>query len=303
MSLCGLFTATIGSFPLDDSEKNRSRILDDLIKLDLDFPNYPQLIEMGKQFLDDIDRGVSPIGLEPFNWTVKYIKKKRMEDKIRLKACLTGPFTLAFYVKKANSTNTFSIFNTALADKEKVEEFTDMLSKTCQAYGKTAKMIFIDEPMLSLIVGKRIILGYTQNDIITIYNKLRDACGDTYVGTHVCGKISPLLAQTLLTTDLDILSHEYYGTPHNFDVYSKRDLDASDKMLAVGCLSAKDENVESVNHIKSIMEKSTKKYGNNMIFTPDDGFGNLIVKGSKEIGYRIAIRKLKNMKKAIHKIK
>lgn len=302
MTLEGLYTATIGSFPLDDSERNRARILDDLIKLDIDFPNYPQLIEMGKQFLDDIKNGVLPLGLEPLKWTTRYLEMKGLRNQVRLKACLTGPFTLAFYVKKETTAHTGSLYNTMLADKGRVDEYANILSETCKAYGKEAEMIFIDEPMLSLIVGRRILLGYTENDFIHTYNTLRNACGSVFVGTHVCGRISPLLANTLLKTDIDILSHEFYGTPENFTVYTRRDLEAHDKTLAIGCLSAREPMVESIEDIKAIVEQSTEKYGKNLIFTPDDGFGSLVVNGSKETGYKIALRKLQKLKKALYEV-
>lgn len=302
MNLEGFYIATIGSFPLDDSEENRARIVDDLIDIGVDFPNYPQLIEMGKQFLDDINNGLLPPGVEPLDWTTRYLARKGLKNEVKLKACLTGPFTLAFYVKKDITASNPSLYNTMLADKEKVNEYVDILSETCKVYGKEAKMIFIDEPVLSLIVGKRILLGYTENDIVNIYNKMRSACGNVFVGTHVCGRISPLLANTLLKTDLDILSHEFYGTPENFTVYSRRDLEANDKTLAIGCLSAKEPRVESTEDVKAIVEQSTEKYGKPLIFTPDDGFGSLIVNGSKEAGYKIALQKLRNMKKALYEV-
>ncbi|MFQ6076846.1 MAG: uroporphyrinogen decarboxylase family protein, partial [Candidatus Bathyarchaeia archaeon] len=214
MTLEGLHTATIGSFPLDDSERNRARILDGLLDLKIDFPNYPQLIEMGKQFLDDIDRGASPPGVEPFDWAVKCLERKDLKGEVRLKACLTGPFTLASYVKteKAGGPSYgMPLFNTALANREEVERFTEILAETCEAFGREASMVFIDEPIMSLIVGRRrILFGYKEEDIVYTYNRLKNACGDAYVGTHICGRISPMLANALLKTDLDILSHELF---------------------------------------------------------------------------------------------
>jgi methionine synthase II (cobalamin-independent) len=46
-----------------------------------------------------------------------------------------------------------------------------------------------------------------------------------------------------------------------------------------------------------------KDYGDCLIFTPDCGFRNLIVEGSKEKGYDVAIGKLRNMVEATVKFK
>ena len=46
----GPYTATMGSFPLEDTPENREKVIQDLIKLKIDFPNYPQLQDMGTQF-------------------------------------------------------------------------------------------------------------------------------------------------------------------------------------------------------------------------------------------------------------
>jgi len=302
MILEGLYTATMGSFPLDDSVNNRTRVLEDLIALNIDFPNYPQLIDMGKQFLLDLEKGWSSPGIELFDWAVEYIKNRNLLNTVKLKACVTGVFTLASYIKieKPRSSGVMPLSNTALTDISRLEKLTVALSETCKKIGRNASMVFIDEPILSFMVGKnRILYELDEETIVQIYNRLREACGETYVGTHICGRISPLLAKILLKTNLDILSHEFHDIPDNFHLYGKKNLIETCKTLAVGCLSTKNQNVESVEEISTYIEKYTKKYGKNMVFTPDCGFRNLIVNGSKEIGYDLAIQKLKNMCKAL----
>lgn len=305
MTLEGLYTATIGSFPLDDSEGNRARVLEDLLDLKIDFPNYPQLMEMGEQFLDDIGKGASPPGAEPFHWAVGYLKGKNLKGAVRLKACLTGPFTLASYIKSegAGTHRGMPLADTALARRGEVERLTEILAETCEAFGKEASMVFIDEPILSLIVGsRRILFGYEREDIVRAYNRLRDACGDVYVGTHICGRVSPLLAEALLRSDLDVLSHEFSDTPENFGLYDAESLGKGDKTLAVGCVSTRRPRVEGVEEIRALMERSIGRFGGNMVFTPDCGFRPLIVDGSKEAGYLTAILKLRNMVTALSAI-
>ncbi len=292
----GPFTATMGSFPLEDSEENREKVMQDLIRLKIDFPNYPQLQDMGTQFLRDIERGVHPPGIEPFEWTLQYLQRNRLLRKVRLKACITGPFTLSSYLLTRDQ------YQTPLRD-QKLAQFTTLLEDTCRKIGRNAQLVFIDEPILSLIFGKKQILyGYSKEDVITTFNRLRESIGKVMVGTHICGRISPLLAQTLLHTDLDILSHEYHDTPQNFTQYQPRDVQENDKILAMGCVSTKQMMVESILEIYSFMKKATEKYGSNLIFTPDCGFGTLFTEESQQASYEIALQKLLHMIKAIDRL-
>ncbi|MEM2309878.1 MAG: hypothetical protein QXV71_05185 [Candidatus Bathyarchaeia archaeon] len=317
MILRGFLTSTIGSFPLEDSEANRERCLKDLISLGIDFPAYPQLTEMGKQFLDDlvsqdcgitwrdgryrlatkeINVDVEPPGLEPLLWAVKYIEERNLNVKI--KAAITGPFTLASYIEVGEG-----IFplNTALSDINLVRLIAQIVSRTFEVASRYASMISIDEPILGVIVGARIPFKYTEDDIIEVFNILREKCGNKPTGTHICGRISPRLASVLLKTSLDFLSHEFHDSPKNIEVYSPRDLRESGKILSVGCVSSRNPRIESLEEILELMLRF-KDYGDCLIFTPDCGFRNLIVEGSRERGYEIAIRKLRNMVLAARKL-
>lgn len=294
--------------------------MEDLIRIGLDIPNYPQLIEMGEQFLDDLvkqDCGIikdgrryrlegveigdvsSPLGLEPYLWTLKYLRERGLAESVKLKASVTGPFTLASYLVTGDGAFPF---NTAISDIERVEKLAEILSISCEKIAQTAYMISIDEPILSVIVGGRLPFEYGEEDIIGIYDKLKRSCGKRFTGTHVCGRISPRLADILLRTELDFLSHEFHDSPRNFDVYDPNRVLESEKVLAVGCVSSKNPQVESVKEILRLMEKS-RKFGEDIIFTPDCGFKNLRVGDSKEQGYIVSIKKLVNMIKAASKYK
>ncbi len=318
MKLRGFYTSTIGSFPLDDSEANRERCLKDLISLGIDFPVYPQLTDMGKQFLDDlvkqncgitvkngrymlsgseIELGIKPPGLEPFQWTIKYLKERNL--KMNVKAAISGPFTLASYIEIGLGR---SLFNTAVSNIKLVDRLAQILSESCSAVSKEAAMISIDEPILSVIVGRKIPFKYSEEDIIEILNSLREKCGKTPVGIHVCGRISPGLANLLMKTNMDFLSHEFHDTPENIGIFSPRHLKEFGKILSVGCVSSRNPHVESVQEILDLMIRF-KDYGDCLIFTPDCGFRNLIVEGSKEKGYDVATRKLRNMVEATVKFK
>jgi len=316
----GVYTSTIGSFPLDDSDANRRRCVDDLLDIAIDFPAYPQLWDMGKQFLADlakqddsitmeggryrlegreIKQDVAPLGLDPFLWTLQYLEERGIKQKVRLKAAITGPFTLASYTEIGPG-----IFpsNTALSDLELVEQLARLLSKSCETVSKDASMISIDEPVLGMLVGSKIALGYSEENIVDIYNNLAKSCGGKFVGTHICGRISPRLAMILLKTDLNFLSHEFYDTRENVNVYAPKEVRRTGKVLSVGCVSSRSPKLESPEEILAAMRRF-REYGDTLFFTPDCGFRNLVVNGSKEKGYEISLRKLENMIKAAERFK
>ncbi len=275
---------------------------------------------MGKQFLDDlvkqdcgivkenggyvlkreeIGEPVSPPGLEPYKWTVDHLKGEGALEKVKLKACITGPFTLASYVKTRNGVFPF---NTAISDIEKIRQLASIVSESCRILAEGAYVISVDEPILSVTVGTRLFFKYDERGIIEIYNDLKRSCRERLTGTHICGRVSPHLAKTLLCTDLDFLSHEFHDTPENFNVYNRRGLEESGKVLSVGCVSSRNPSIETVNEILKIMKKSTE-YGDDLIFTPDCGFKKLRVNGPVEKGYRIATIKLRNLVEAANKFR
>jgi len=308
--MMGYYTSTIGSFPLLDSEVNRERCLRDLIELGIDYPAYPQLIDMEKQFLDDLasqnsgiilERGkyrlinreinvdVKPPGLEPFLWTVNYIWRRGL--KVKIKAPIIGPFTLASYIRVGDGV---SLFDTALSDITLVKQIAQIISETSKVVSRKAEIISIDEPILSIVVGLKIPFKYSESDVISVLNDVRNSCKSVLSGIHVCGRIAPNLANILLRTNMDFLSHEFHDTPNNIRAYSPEEVRKSGKILSVGCLSSRNPIVESVEEILAVMKKF-REYGDCIIFTPDCGFRNLIVNGSREEGYKISMRKLKNM--------
>jgi len=177
LRLEGVFTSTIGSFPLDDTVDNRRKCIDDLISVGIDFPAYPQLTDMDKQFLDDLlDQDVGLIfengeyklsgedikeprsvpGLDILSWTTQYLEKTGMKRKVRIKAPITGPFTLASCIRRGKG---IFPFNTAVSNRRLVRQIADIVMMCCREASRHAEMIAIDEPILSVIVGSRSIFG------------------------------------------------------------------------------------------------------------------------------------------------
>jgi len=293
--------------------------MDDLLNVGIDFPAYPQLRDMDKQFLGDLARqdsgivfedgkfklkskhirgDVLPPGLDPLFWTLKYLEELGVSGKIRVKAPITGPFTLASYIQ--TGIGVFP-FNTAASDPELVGQIADIVEKCCEEASRHVDMISIDEPILGILVGSRTTFSHKEEDIINMLNRLKEACGDRIVGTHICGRISPRLADLLLRTELDFLSHEFYDTPENVKVYPPRKLKESEKVLSVGCLSTKNPKIETPDEILEVMKKF-REYGDCLIFTPDCGFRKLLTSNlNKDEAYRISIKKLRNMVEAAKK--
>jgi len=319
LRLSGILTSTIGSFPLDDTVSNRKRCVDDLLDVGIDFPAYPQLRDMDKQFLEDLviqDSGiigeddgyklkskhiksdVPPPGLTPLLWTVEYLEKIGVRKKVKIKAPITGPFTLASYIQIGIGAFPF---NTAASNPELVSQIASIVEKCCEEASKHAEMISIDEPILGIIVGSRTTFSHKENEIINILNRLKEACGERIVGTHICGRISPKLADLLLRTELDFLSHEFYDTPENMKIYSPKKLKENEKVLSVGCLSTKNPRVETPDEILEVM-KRFHEYGDCLIFTPDCGFRKLLTNNlDKEKAYAVSMKKLRNLVEAAKK--
>jgi 5-methyltetrahydropteroyltriglutamate--homocysteine methyltransferase len=321
LKIHGISTSIIGSFTIEDSEANRKRCTDDLAALGLDYPSYPQLSEMGPQFLDDlvkhgsgvqreknryrlVDKKVEydgpPLGLESFFWTTKYLDEKGLTSSVKLKAPITGPFTLASYVE--TKLGMFP-YNTAASDLNIVNQFAEILSESCRAASESASIISVDEPILSVLVGAKAAFGYRDEDVIGVYDSLVEACGGKIVGTHICGRISPKLADILLGTKLDFLSHEFFDSPKNVALYSPEKLRKNGKVLSVGCLSTKNPRVESQREILNLMNQFNG-HREAVIFTPDCGFRKLLGnnRGTEE-AYRISLAKLRNMVAAAEEFK
>jgi 5-methyltetrahydropteroyltriglutamate--homocysteine methyltransferase len=276
---------------------------------------------MGPQFLNDLTKygsGVKleksrykmtgkkieydgpPLGLEPFFWTIRQLKDKGLINKVKLKAPITGPFTLASYIETKQG---IFPFNTAVSDLNLVRQIAEILTGSCEVASKNANMISVDEPILSVLVGAKTAFGYHDEDIIEVYNNFKKNCGDRIVGTHICGRISPKLTKILLSTDLDFFSHEFHDTPQNINVYSPEKLRECEKMLSVGCLSTKNPRIESPEEILTLM-KQFIEYRDSLFFTPDCGFRKLLINGlDTEEAYKISLHKLRNMLEAFRNFK
>jgi len=331
----GLWTTVVGSFPLANTKENVNRTIEDQINLGIDYPCYGQLESLITQFLSPLSSIIS--GLEEMDnkyylgndfkipkkpIALKYIKNlidfldKHKDLKIKIKGtkgCLTGPFTLASEIilkEKLSQGIKTILFNEprAIMTDWVVEKLSEIMKITAKAYNDMGvEIISIDEPILGLLVGKKIMF-HSEDFVINVLNKV--ISGIKYLSSiHVCGQISPKLRDMLLETNVNILDHEFQTNEKNFEIFEKRHFEKSDKYLALGAVKTKimpitngniDDYVESLPSVIKTVKKGIEIYGKeNLFIKPDCGFLPLRDAFNEDFAYEIVKRKLKNMVLAV----
>jgi len=334
----GLFTTVVGSWPLSNNYDNMVRIFTDLIQVGIDFPCYPQLLSMTHQFLsplsqeinqleeidekfylnDDFEVPKQPCALEYGEFIINFFKEHpELKTTIKgTKACLTGPFTLTFetILKSEIAVGLKPIIfeePRAVMVDWIVDKFAEIIKQLATTYSNMGiDIISCDEPILGLLVGRKI-LFHTEDFIINSINKAISGINGLS-SIHVCGRISPNLRDLLLKTNVKILDHEFSTNEQNFKIFEKKHFQETDKILALGTVESKftpipnkkiDDYVEKVDFLKKYIKKGIELYGReNLIIKPDCGFYPLKVFGEKD-GYKIAIKKVKNMILALNKLR
>lgn len=307
----------VGSFPLDYSKENFERVARDVVSIGVNYPALPKLKEFVRMFMDplievgvvraipggyvvnNIDRfpNAKPY-VQEYIWVMDLIKRE-LKDRVEgVRAAVTGPFTLASQIYKSEQV---SLANSVLADRDFIRKLTDYVTSAVrfvESLGVT--LIELTEPMLSVIVGATLVMfKYTGDEIAGILNRVFQV--SCLKAIHVCGPISPKLAEILLNSEVKILDHEHSDIPRNFKIYSKDLLEKYDKYIAVGVVSSKNPRVEDISNVKNLVEKSMDIYGDRVFaFKPDCGFAGLrgFFKDNEE-AYRVSIEKLKLIVQAL----
>jgi len=310
-----LRTSHVGSFPLDYSRENVDRIMKDLWSIGIDVPPYPQLRSFIDIYLQPLlNEGIiySKNGFYYINFNqidhIHKIKPKisEAEDAINamikynllfkwLRAPVTGPFTLAsrIYVDDLSK----GLYATLLGKKDFI---MDALAPYIRSFVEYLvdlgyNVLFLDEPILGVIVGKkRIILGYNEEYIIDTINYILKGIR-VEKGIHVCGRISDKLFKILAKIDsLDILNFEFYDTRENLEIIDHKVLEKNNKLLAPGIVSAKNPSIESLDEIKKLLEKIYRiANGRIDLVSGDCGFAGLRNALDNPLdSYRISIEKL-----------
>jgi len=335
----GLFTTIVGSWPLSNKPENMVKVFSDLIELGIDFPCYPQLISMISQFLSPLAKIVdqieeendkfylsndfkipkNPIALEYGKFINEYFNERRyLREKIRgTKACLTGPLTLASEillkgeVAQGIKPRVFSEPRGIMVDWV-VEKLAEVMKQVGKAYNDMGiDIISMDEPLLGVLVGRKP-LFHSEEFIVEILNKSISEISNLS-SIHVCGRISPKLRDILLQTDVKILDHEFTTNEKNFEIFQKEHFEDTDKFLALGTVktlfgpekgNSINDYVEKIDFLEAYIKKAIDQYGKeNLIIKPDCGFLPLKDTFGEKNGYEISISKVRNMVKALNRIK
>ncbi len=314
-----LVTADIGSLPiLDDFDGERAnvdRAILDKFSVGLDYPCYPQLpgsrsnpMNMALQFLiplskvepaiqikgeeaallsDEIRPPSDPIGVERAEYYVKFLRQHKLVSRAKgVKACVTGPFTLASYLNRK------SLMACGASKPRVVRALAEVLSKSCRRLSDLGfNLINIDEPFLSVMLGRKVLFSYDERFVVEMLNILiREISGISAV--HVCGTVSPLVRKVLLENEADVIDHEFAGSPVNLHAYTRDDFERTGKFLAYGCVSSVNPRVETVDEISASVRNALKLFGPRLIVKPDCGFGGM--QGIPD-AYDLVLRKLRNM--------
>ena len=314
-----LATADVGSLPiLDDFDGERAnvdRAILDKFSMGLDYPCYPQLpgsrsnpMNMALQFLiplskvepaiqikgeeaallsDEIRPPSDPIGVERAEYYVKFLREHELVSRAKgVKACVTGPFTLASYLNRK------SLMACGASKPRVVRALAEVLSKSCRRLSDLGfNLINIDEPFLSVMLGRKVLFSYDERFVVEMLNILiREISGISAV--HVCGTVTPLVRSVLLEGEAQVIDHEFAGSPVNLHAYTRDDFERTGKFLAYGCVSSVNPRVETVDEISASVRNALKLFGPRVIVKPDCGFGGM--QGIPD-AYDLVLRKLRNM--------
>ncbi|RLF18065.1 MAG: hypothetical protein DRZ82_08920 [Thermoprotei archaeon] len=315
-----MLTTYVGSFPLDYSQENISRILRDVLEIPIECPNYPQLRDFVHQFLEPfVDAGI--MSLEGKKYILKgdlslridfekplrdaelaakiIMRSEDLRGRVKkMKACITGPFTLSSQVYLKSGSGMESTMLSEIDLVERIADYVSLLAREMKDLGYD--YIVVDEPILSVIVGaRRIMLGYDPDDIIDILDRVAKRIS-VNKGIHVCGRLPRQLVEILTQTEFAVLDHEFASNPLNFKSVDKAILEENDKFLALGVVSSMSPQVETIDEVRRLIVKGIRQYGRERIafVKPDCGFRGLKGRVGEDKAYDIALRKLRILRNA-----
>jgi len=292
----------VGSYPLEHSLENMIRAYSDTVSIGISVPPIPQLRSFTDIYLEPLvrDGSLRRIGegkYVPITLGEPSIDLGEIEDFLehsgadpkRLRFAIAGPLTLASRVEEGGG----GLQGSMLSKKDAVFSFFVPYVKRVVDWASSRGIgyVFLDEPVLGLMVGRRILFGYTEREILEIYEELLEGL-DQEAGLHVCGRIPPLLAEILMRAPVRYLSLEFHDTAENMGVFTRDRLEESGKVISPGVVSARSAEVESREEVSSLLRSLIERFGRDSIdlVSADCGFGGL--KG-RDDAYNISLRKLR----------
>lgn len=311
------YTTYVGSFPLPHSAENVCRVVRDVQRLGVDYPNYPQLRSFIDMFLlpllgkgighvdgryvlmgGHIDvEPVDPAIGEPMEAMLRCLDRSAVRG---VRACVTGPFTLASHIYLSPSN--VDLRGSALTRPDIVQRlarYTRAVAKLFVDLG--ADYINIDEPVLGVMVGRRVLFGYDHDQIVDVLNGVLSGL-NAMRGIHVCGRLNPHLFGLLSRLDVEILDHEFADNPENVQYVAR----VEGKHFAVGVVSSRKARVESAVEAAGTALRVAERVGMDAVFAvkPDCGFAALRAeRDDPEEAYGVALEKLRVVKGAAELIR
>ncbi|MEM4047789.1 MAG: methionine synthase [Zestosphaera sp.] len=313
----------VGSFPLEYSLQNVKRVLEDLAFLGVDVPSYPQLRGFVDIYVSPlveagvVSRAGNFMKVDPSVLSTQVIKNFQVpeaEFSIRLvreaglvfselRAPVTGVFTLASRLYL--STDSTDLSSTILASKELVEGFLSGYVSRFVRYLASLGfgIVFLDEPLLGLMIGSRKnLFNYSDDEIIEILESVVAVAGEAEIGIHVCGRIHRRLLELLARTDkVRYLSFEFHDNPRNLEVLDKKILEEYDKIVSPGVVSSRIPVVEDYDEVLELLKKVYEKCGGRIdLVSADCGFAGL--KGSlgdQEKEYKLSLSKIEKIVRVV----
>lgn len=320
-------TSHVGSFPLDYDHENVKRIVLDMYKIGIDVPPFPQLRDFVEIYLKPLGevgyvhskKGFFFIDINKIDyWSNIGLHIFEAEDMINvvkhqgikfnnLRAPVTGPFTLASRVYIVDDISK-GISATCLAKKELVfnvfGEFVINIVKYIAKLGYG--IVFIDEPVFNYIIGRRkILFNYTEDDIITMLEKITMQLPNIEFGIHICGSLNTRIIELIIQISrIRYINIELHDSPLNIDLISREILEKYDKRIAPGIVSAQKSTIESIDEALLLLRNVYNKTGGRIdLVTGDCGFGGLRgMLNDREKEYNIALSKLKVIVEAVKRL-
>jgi 5-methyltetrahydropteroyltriglutamate--homocysteine methyltransferase len=324
--LGGLRTTVIGSFPLPHSYENMARALRDQVEAGVDYPCYGQLMDMNLMFLKPLaEQGCGfelrggevwlvgepkppskPIAVELLKFALNLLSQEGLACRVLgVKVPITGPVTLSYAVKVTESHRAVEYPDLVLAMADVVAEVVRQNDEA------GAKLITLDEPALPYALQAGLL---KEEEALEALDRLAKAFSKAIPSLHCCGAVRPV-AQLLLQSKIPVLSHAFKAEPRNLEAYTRRDLEAYDKVLGLGCVDSNPDPqlmmdvgagrapwsaaVESVEEVEAFIVKAGERLGfERLLIHPDCGFGGLKAYFKDDSGHLIAVAKLKSMVEA-----
>jgi 5-methyltetrahydropteroyltriglutamate--homocysteine methyltransferase len=200
--------------------------------------------------------------------TEEFKHAKRIAGGTRVKGILTGPMTIAIFVKNEHYRDR----------RDLVLDLAGIIAdEASKLAGAGAEYVQIDEPVLS--AGGDLELGLDALRLIAGKAKT--------LALHVCGDVTVCYPK-LLEYPVQILDHEFSKNPGLLEALTRYDFD---KRLGYGCVDSKSEEVEKISEIKERIGLALKHFDKeDLLIDPDCGLRNLTRES--------ALKKLKAMVQA-----